>query len=263
MDFVEKRILGKTGLSVSRLGLASGYGVPATAVEKAFHEYGVNYFYWSSPRRSGMREGLRNLIKNHRENIIIVLQSYDHIGLTVKRSVYKGLKTLGVDYADVILLGWHNWHPPKRLLKDALKLKEDGLVRFIAMSGHNRKLFGEFAQQNDSPIDIFMLRYNAAHRGAEHEIFPYLSGENRPGITSYTATRWGKLLNQKKMPPGEKPLTASDCYRFVLSNPHVDLCMMGPASEQEMVGGMTALEKGPLSDQEMARVKKIGDYVHG
>ncbi len=263
MDFVEKRILGKTGLAVSRLGLAGGYGVPVAAVEKAFHEYGVNYFYWSSPRRSGMREGLRNLIKNHRENMVIVLQSYDHIGLTVKRSVYKGLKTLGVGYADVILLGWHNWHPPKRLLRDALKLKEDGMVRFIAMSGHNRKLFGEIAQQSDSPIDIFMLRYNAAHRGAEHEIFPYLSGENQPGITSYTATRWGKLLNQKKMPPGEKPLTASDCYRFVLSNPHVDLCMMGPASEQEMVGGMTALEKGPLSDQEMARVKKIGDYVHG
>jgi len=30
---------------VSRIGLASGYGVPAAAIEKAFHEYGINYLY--------------------------------------------------------------------------------------------------------------------------------------------------------------------------------------------------------------------------
>ena len=32
---------------VSRMGLASGYGVPAAAIEKAFHEYGVNYLWVS------------------------------------------------------------------------------------------------------------------------------------------------------------------------------------------------------------------------
>jgi aryl-alcohol dehydrogenase-like predicted oxidoreductase len=262
MDFHEKRILGKTDILVSRLGLASGYGVPAAAIEKAYHEYGINYFYWSIPRRSNMRVGLRNLVKNNREKINIVLQSYDHIGITVKRSVTKGLKALGIDYTDVILLGWHNWQPAKKIIHEVLKLKESGMVRFVAMSGHKRKFFCRIARQADSPIDIFMIRYNAAHRGAEDEIFPCLPEENRPGITSYTATRWGKLLKQKKMPPGEKPLTASDCYRFVLSNPHVDLCMMGPANEQEMNEGLTALKKGPLSEQEMERARKIGDYIH-
>ncbi len=263
MDFSEKRILGRTGLSVGRLGLAGGYGVPGAAVEKAFNEYGINYFYWSTPRKSGMREGLRNLVKNNREKMIIVLQSYDHLGLTVKRSVQKGLKTLGIDYADVVLLGLHNWNPSRKVINGALKLKERGLVRFIAMSGHNRKLFGEIAQQDDSPIDIFMVRYNAAHRGAEDDIFPYLSEDNRQGMTTYTATRWGALLKSRKMPPGEEPLTASDCYRFALSNPNVDLCMMGPASLHEMEEGVSALEKGPLSNQEMERARKIGNYIHG
>lgn len=263
MDFVEKRTLGRTGLSVSRLGLAGGYGVPAAAVEKAFHEYGINYFFWSTPRKPGMGEGLRRLARNNREKMIIVLQTYDHIGLTINRSIQKGIKTLGVEYIDVALLGWHNWYPPKRLINDALELKEHGIIRCIAMSGHNRKLFGKISQQTDSPIDIFMIRYNAAHRGAEDEIFPYLSSEDRPGITSYTATCWGKLLKKKKMPPGEEPLTASDCYRFVLSNPHVDLCMMGPANEEEMKEGVTAIEKGALAEEEMERIKKIGDYIHG
>jgi predicted aldo/keto reductase-like oxidoreductase len=263
MDFMKKTILGRTGLSVSRLGLAGGYGVPAAAVERAFHEYGINYFYWSTPRRGGMRDGLRNLVKTNREDIIIVLQSYDHLGLTVGRSVRTGLRALGTDYADVLLLGFHSSYPPARIVRPSLALKERGAVRFIAMSGHNRKLFGRIAQADDSPIDIFMVRYSAAHRGAEQEIFPYLAGKNRPGLTTYTATRWGKLLNPKKMPPGEKPLTASDCYRFVLTDPHVDLCMMGPADEAQMIEGTTALKKGPLSKEEMERAGRIGDFVHG
>ncbi len=263
MDFSKKRLLGRTGLSVSRLGVAGGYGVPAGAVERAFHEYGINYFYWSTPRRAGMRDGLRNLLKANRKDIVIVLQSYDHLGLTVRRSVLKGIRALDIDYADVVLLGWNNWYPPAKIIREVSELKEEGKVRFVGMSGHNRKLFGQIARTDDSPIDIFMVRYNAAHRGAEEEIFPYLSGKNRPGLTTYTATRWGKLLNPKKMPPGQKPLTASECYRFVLSDPHVDLCMMGPASETQMVEGLTALAKGPLSDEEMERVRRIGDYVHG
>jgi aryl-alcohol dehydrogenase-like predicted oxidoreductase len=263
MDFKKKRVLGRTGLLASRLGLAGGYGVPAAAVERAFHEYGINYFYWSTPRKAGMRDGLRNLVKNHREEIIIVLQSYDHLGLTVRRSVEKGISALGIDSADVLLLGWNNWYPPARVLRESLALRKEGKVRFIAMSGHNRKLFGKIAQAESSPIDIFMVRYNAAHRGAEEEIFPHLAGKNRPGLTTYTATRWGKLLNPKKMPAGQPPLTSSDCYRFVLTDPHVDLCMMGPESEAQMVEGLTALTKGPLSDKEMDRIRKIGDYVHG
>ena len=263
MDFKEKRILGRTGLSVSRLGLASGYGVPAKTVEKAFHEYGINYFYWSTPRKSAMGDGLKNLIKDHREDIIIVLQSYDHIGITVKRSVHKGLKALGIEYADVILLGWQNWGPPKRLLNEAMELRENGLVRHIGMSGHSRRLFSEIAQRQNSPIDIFMLRYNAVHRGAENDVFPSLPKDKRQGITIYTATSWGKLLNPKKMPEGEAPVSAADCYRFVLTNPHADLCMMGSRTDEEFAQGVSALEKGPLSEEEMTRIKKIGDHIYG
>lgn len=34
---------GRTGLEVSRMGLAAGYGISAKAVEKASHEFGVTY----------------------------------------------------------------------------------------------------------------------------------------------------------------------------------------------------------------------------
>jgi len=79
---------------------------------------------------------------------------------------------------------------------------------------------------------------------------------------NYTATRWGRLLNPKKMPPGEVPPSASDCYRFSLSNQAVDVCLCGPKDEAQMKEALKTLELGPLNIEEMERMRKIGDYLH-
>ena len=134
------------------------------------------------------------------------------------------------------------------------------MVRFLALSGHNRRLFPKLASLGI--FDIFHVRYNAAHRGADWEIFPHVGGESRAGIVSYTATRWGQLLKQKRMPSGEGPPPASHCYRFVLTNPSVDVCMCGPKDSLEMEEALRTLDLGPLSDEEMERMIRIGDHVH-
>jgi predicted aldo/keto reductase-like oxidoreductase len=146
------------------------------------------------------------------------------------------------------------------MLDKCLDMKTKGLYRYLAISSHNRPLFPRLTQ--DNIFDIFHLRYNAAHRGAETEVFDQLKDQEKPGIVSYTATRWGQLLNPKKVPRGEKPLSASDCYRFVLSNPNVDVCMCGPRDRNQMQEALQSLELGPLSEDELVRVRKIGDYVH-
>jgi predicted aldo/keto reductase-like oxidoreductase len=79
----------------------------------------------------------------------------------------------------------------------------------------------------------------------------------------FTATRWGKLLDPKKMPPGEKPPTAADCYRFVLSHPAVDVCMSGAKTLEQMRQNLAVLDTGPMSEDELARMRRIGDHVHG
>ena len=82
-------------------------------------------------------------------------------------------------------------------------------------------------------------------------------------MTTYTATRWKQLLLENRMPAGESPLRASDCYRFALSHPSVDLCLTGPANAEQMDEALSALDKGPLSGEEMERVRRIGDFVYG
>jgi len=261
MSFQEHTILGRTGLSVSRIGLAAGYGVPTSAVLRARHEYGVNYFYWV-PRKPAMGLALRELARESREDLVVAIQSYDHIGIFLNRSVEKALRELSVDCIDILFLGWFNRMPGRRLLDLCRSLKESGKVRFLGVTGHNRRFHGEMARSPDTPFDVLQVRYNAAHRGAESEVFEDLPAE-RPGITTYTATRWGQLLKAKTMPPGEKPMTAAECYRFVLSHPAVDLCLAGPRTEAEMLEALEALAQGPLTAEQTEHIRRIGDYIHG
>jgi len=260
MSFNEPKTLGRTGLKVGRLGVASSYGAPAEAYEEAV-DRGVNYFYWGAIRRGGMRKAICNIVsRGKRDALVIVLQSYSRSAGLMEMFLQKGLKALGIDHADVLLLGWHNKAPWPRIMEKALALREKGMFRFLAVSGHNRKLFSLLA--GDARFDIFHLRYNAVHRGAEEEVFAKIRPENRPGLVSFTATRWGDLLNTKKMPPGEIPPRAADCYRFVMNHPMVDVCMAGPKNLEEMREALAALQLGPLSEEEMARMQRIGDYIH-
>ena len=84
---------------VSRVGLASGYGVPAAAIERAFHEYGVNYLYVSPLLNLGnMVRAIRSLAPGHRDELCIVLaRTYlgGFGGLRLESFVERWLKKLG------------------------------------------------------------------------------------------------------------------------------------------------------------------------
>ena len=263
MDFKKKTTLGRTGLKVARMGIASSFGAPAVAFEEAF-ERGCNYFTWGTfikGRSSMMREAIRNIVKKgQREHLVIGMLSYAHSSFLTERFFLRGLRDLGIEYADVLILGYFPRRPSQRVIDGALRLKEQGMTRFIGLTSHNRKVFPQL--QKEGLFDCFHIRYSAAHRGAEQETFPYLTGKDRPGIVSFTATAWKRLLNPKKMPQGEKPPTAVDCYRFVLSNPAVDVCMMGARNIEQMRENLKTLDKGPMTAEELKHMRRIGDYVH-
>ena len=264
MDFHSQTILGRTGLSVGRLGIASGYWAPAAALEEAF-ERGCNYFTWGTVVKGfspHLRRALRNIAgKGQRDRLVLAAFTYAHNNFFTERLLRRGLKSAGLDHADILILGYFSRRPPRRLIDGALRMKDKGLIRHIGLSSHNRRLIGELAKESD--FDVFHLRYSAAHRGAETDIFPFLPAEGRAGTVAFTATRWGKLLNPKKMAPGEVPPTAVDCYRFVLSHPSIDVCMSGARNLDQMRENLKVLDSGPMSGEELARMRRIGDHVHG
>jgi len=263
MNFSEPIILGRTGLKAGRLGIASGYGAPAVALEEAF-ERGCNYFTWGTfilGRSSKMREAIRHIVHNgHRDKLIIAMLSYAHQAFLTEHFFVKGLQDAGIEYADFLMLGSFSKHPPQKIIDGALRMKEKGLCRFIGLTSHNRKIFPEL--HNENIFDLFHVRYNAVHRGAETETFPFLQGESRPGVVAFTATCWGRLLKASKMPADEPPPSAVDCYRFVLSNPAVDVCLTGTKTIEQMRQNLAVLDSGPMMPEELARLRKIGMHMH-
>lgn len=251
--------LGTSGLVAGRLGFSGGYGAPAAAFEMAF-ERGCNYFYHGSFRRPGMNQAIKNIAaKGQRDKLIVAAQTYMRAPWLMRWSMNRFFSKTGLEYADVLLLGWWNNMPPQAVIDAALEMKYKGLVRHIAISGHNRPAFVEFAKT--AHFDIFHVRYSAAHRGAEKEVFGAIPQGERPGIVTYTATRWGGLVSPGKMPKGEQTPRASDCYRFVLTNPAVNVCMAGPKNMAEAEEALAALDRGPMSADEMAWMRRIGDHL--
>ena len=260
VDFLRERIkMGRTDLFAGPLGLGSSYFAPTRAWEAAY-DAGCNYFYWGAVRTPGMGRAIRNIIRRgERDKILVVIQAYIRPG-GIEWSLHRGLKRLGADYADILLLGWHNKPALDRTLEIAQRLREKGIFRYLGISGHNRSMFAHLA--DDRRYDVFMLRYNAAHRGAEQDVFPLLP-EDRQAIVGFTATRWMQLVKSRKIPEGERRPTPGDCYRFVVTSPFVDVVITGPRTAGQMEENLREVSKGPMTPRELEWMRRVGDSVYG
>ncbi len=253
---------GNTGMGVHRLGLSATKRPGKKTIYKALDE-GVNFFFCYG-FDSHMTKVLKDVFKTRRDQLVVATGAYNLLVWhpDVRKSFEKRLKQLGTDYIDVFLvLGVMK---PKQFTPRAydalLRLKEEDKVRCVGLSCHNRQFLGRLAEAGD--INAIMMRYNAAHRGAEEDIFPHLAKHN-PGVISYTATRWGYLLRRPKNYPKDAPVpTPGQCYRFVLQNPNVDVCLTAPSNEKQLMENLRALEDGPLSQEENEFIKKFGDMIH-
>lgn len=249
--------LGDGGLEVSRLGLAPSYGVSARAVDEAF-ERGVTFFFWGALRRWGFGVALRRLIRRHPGRAVVAIQSFTDHPFLLARSVDAARLRLGVDAIDVLCLGFRNRILDPRCWDGALDLVDRGRVRSLMVSSHDRPTL--VALTRKARLDTLMVRYNAAHRGAEAEVFP-AAIQGKKGVVAYTVTRWGSLLDSASLPAEEPRPRGSDCYRFALTQPAVDACLFGPANLDELREALEALERGPMSDDELAWMARIGKAV--
>ena len=254
--------LGRTGRRVFRLGLSASYRPGQDAVRLALDE-GVNYFFCYG-FDTQMIKVLRELPPSQRQDLVITTGAYNwkwwHCN--VRRTCEKRLRQLRAEAIDVLLfLGVLSRKDlTERGREDLLRLREEGKARAIGISTHNRKLAGELAAEGE--LDVLMIRYNAAHRGAEQDIFQHLAARD-PGLVSYTATRWGRLLVRPRGWPKEGPVpTAGMCYRFVLANSHVDVCLTAPYRLKHFRENLTEVRQGPLSEDQMQFMREFGDAVY-
>ena len=244
---------------VFRVGLSGSFNLDEAGCREALER--VQYVFWS-PRMKALTPALRDALARDRERYVVSAGPLlGYFPGAVRRAAEAALRTLGADYLDVFQLYWLGkmsaFTGPVQ--KELVALREEGKVRALGASLHDRPRAGQLAES--STLDLLMIRYNAAHPGAETDVFPHLV-RRHPAIVAYTATSWRKLLRPPRRWNGPAA-TAGDCYRFCLTSPHVDVVLTGPRNVTELRENLAALEKGPLSEAEMTFMRQLGQAVHG
>jgi aryl-alcohol dehydrogenase-like predicted oxidoreductase len=267
-DF-EFRVLPVIEKQVFRMGIAGNYGINSSDVKWAA-EHGANYWVWGSSFKK-VTAGIKEVIRKDREKNVVALLGWGFFGWQVRQSVEKALRKLNTDYLDVFKLGWlgRTSTYSQGVIDSLLKLKQEGKIKAIGTSIHDRKRAGKLAL--DSELDLLMIRYNAKHTGAEVDIFPHLKKRN-PSVISYTALAWQQLIKPMKdleMPPWPDnkeeakipPLTPELCYRFVLSNPYVHLVLTGPKNREQLMMNFRAIQQGALTPEELDWIREYGKLI--
>ena len=75
-----------------------------------------------------------------------------------------------------------------------------------------------------------------------------------PGLS---ATRFAHQRAGSRYPPAP-----ADCYRFVLSHPDVNVCFTAPSTAAQMEENLRALDAGPLNEEEMTQIRRIGKHIY-
>jgi predicted aldo/keto reductase-like oxidoreductase len=254
------------GKPVCRLGLASHAGAALTP-DDIHHalDRGVNFLNWAGEEDEFSRTiaGLGR----RRDDVIVCVQFGARTAAEAAEELRSILSAINSDYVDILTFyyveeaaEWEQIVAPGGALDYCRAAQRDGRVRRLGVTTHQRPLAAAMAQSGK--LDLLMIRYNAAHRGAETEIFPAADAAGLP-VIAYTALRWGGLLRATPDdPPGYTPPTAPLWYRFVLQNPAVAVALAAPHNRRELDEDLTVLDAAaPLTPDEYERLAEHGRRV--
>ena len=239
--------LGNETPPVCRLGLATRGNTRLTASDVHMAvERGVNYLNWCT-HRDGMSQAISELTLQQRSKVVVALQFYGRTARAAEEELARHLSTLKTDFLDVITFyyvesspEWEEIVGPGGALEYLQAAKTEGLVRLIGLTTHQRALGAQWARTG--LLDLLMIRYNAAHRGAEKDIFPITRPLGVP-VVVYTCMRWGAVLKTTpEDPPGFKSPSAPEWYRFALCHPDVAVALMAPDGRHELVENLSILD---------------------
>jgi len=259
--------LGAGMPEVCRLGLATRGGSRLRPTDAEFAiARGLNYLNWC-----GYRDALSQTIAAlgpERSKVVVAVQFESRAAADAVREFDYISNQLRTGYIDIATLyyveseeEWQQIISPDGAMEHLLAQKQAGRLHSIGLTSHQRCLAARWAETG--LLDLLMIRYNAAHRGAERDIFPVTSERKMPVVT-FTGLRWGALLRSTADdPPGHQPPSPRDCYRFCLANQHVSVALTAPGDRSELEHDLGLLDdwRAPSQD-EWEAIREHGDRVN-
>ena len=246
---MEYRILGKTGLKISRMGFG---GIPIQRIDEEgtrtlmhrLMEEGINYIdtargYTVSEQYLGY--GLEGI----RDKFILATKSMGRTKEAMAADIEISLKNLRTDYIDLYQI--HNPSMeqldqvigPGGALEALLEAKAAGKIGHIGLTAHSQAVF-ERALEMDW-VETFMFPYNIVETHGEKLI--KACGEKGIGFIDMKPLAGGALED------------ATLALRYVCANPAVTVTIPGMADPKELDQNLAAVNNdAPLTAEEKAKI---------
>jgi predicted aldo/keto reductase-like oxidoreductase len=254
---------GESSRTVCRLGLATR-GDCLLRPSDILHaiDHGIDFLNWC-----GVPDALSAAIAElgrRRSDVVVCVQFEARTADDAGEELDRILAELKTNYVDVLTFYYVEEAPEWQQILGAggaLQYCEDaqgaGKVRLLGLTSHQRPLAAEVAA--GGLLDLLMIRYNAAHRGAETDVFPTTTALGMP-VVVYTCLRWGALLRPTPDdPPGFEVPLAPAWYRFALQHPAVTVALAAPQTRAELDEDLMVLDAArPLPTAEYERLAAHG-----
>ncbi|MBI3946128.1 MAG: aldo/keto reductase [Armatimonadetes bacterium] len=252
--------LGRTGLRVTRLGIGGGYCETADGYRAAL-DCGATYLDTARSYRNGEDERvIGEALDGRRDGVVLATKTGKRSAADARAELETSLRMLHTDHVDIWQL--HFLNAPEALAQvlapggaaeAAVRAREEGLTRFIGVTGHDWSLVARAAATG--LFDTLLCWYNCAMKEPEETLFPTAVAQ-RMGVVIMQAARNTRLLSESGTPAPEQ------FFRYVLSHPAVNVTLMGLRSEDRFrrVAGALA-ERATLAPEERRELEAYGSAL--
>ena len=254
---IPKTVLGRTGLTVTRLGIGGAYCESANGYRAAL-DCGVNYVDTARGYRNGEDEKvIGTAIAGRRDKLVIATKTATRDAEGARKDLETSLRSLSVDYIDVYQLHHLNTQAereqalaPGGAMEMAQKARDEGLVRFIGVTGHDWVQIQHAVATG--LFDTVLCWYNCAMKTPEDTVFPEAVKHNT-GVVIMNASRNDRLFGGSDAPSEEQ------FYRYVLGYSAVNLTVMGLRDTARFGRIAAALSnRDALTPEERADLEEYG-----
>ncbi len=249
---MEYRILGKTGLRVSRIGFG---GIPIQRIDaegtralmQALVEKGVNYID-TARGYTVSEEYLGYGLEGIRDKFVLATKSMSRDKESMARDIAISLANLRTEYIDLYQL-----HNPKLEELDVIfsengaiqalrQAKAEGKIGHIGITAHSAAVFEKALEYDE--IETVMFPYNIVESQGEKLIAR--CREKNVGFICMKPLAGGAIEDGRL------------ALRYILANDNVTVAIPGMAEVKELEQNLAAAEDtSPLTEEEKAAFEKV------
>ena len=253
---MEYRILGKTGLKISRMGFG---GIPIQRIDAEgtrrlmlrLLECGVNYID-TARGYTVSEEYLGYGLEGIREHFVLATKSMSRTAEAMAKDIDISLRNLRTDYIDLYQV--HNPSmeqldtvmAPGGALEALTEARDAGKIGHIGLTAHSLEVFEKALTL--PWVETIMFPYNLVEQQGEELI--HKCAEKGIGFIAMKPLAGGAIED------------ATLALRFICSNPDVTVVIPGMFDLKEIDQNLAASEdSSPLSAEETARIREIRNQL--